>query len=105
MKEIIVRNAKGEDTGVRYYVSKDGKVLANYYPRREEKFVLNKFGRKIRTQRAGEETIYINTNRTRSGGDWWKKTYLERIKPEYKEELEELIKMYPNAQLSEYSDL
>lgn len=105
MREIISRNSKGEDTGVRTYVSKDGKVLAKYLPKREEKFVVNKFGRKIRTQRAGEEELWINTYRTRFGGEWWEKTYLERIKPEYKEELKELIKMYPNAQLSEYSDV
>lgn len=100
MKEVSKENAI-----VKYYVANDGKPLAMYYPKMEEKWRINKAGRKIRTQRATDETLYINTYRTRYGGEWWEKTYLERIKPEYKEELEELIKIYPNALLSEYSDV
>lgn len=105
MIEKIVRDAKGNDVGSRYYISKDGKVLAQYRPQMEEKFGTNKFGKKFRIQRGHGEELWINTYRTRFGGSWWEKSYLERIKPEYKEELEELIKMYPNARLSEYSDV
>ena len=106
MVEKVITNAKGEDTGVRAYYAHDGKELAKFYPEREEKWgTYPKSGRPRLIQKAHKPMLSINTMRTYHHGEWWDKTYIERIYPEYKAELEELLAKYEGVIVTEHSYL
>lgn len=106
MTERVIRNGKGEDVGARTYIAHDGRALAEYYPAMEErKRISEKTGREIVVQRARKAKLAINSNRIHCGKGWWEKSYLERAKPEYKEEIEELLKKYEGVVVTEYLNL
>jgi hypothetical protein len=39
------------------------------------------------------------------GKSWWGKSYLERAKPEYREEIEELLEKYKGIAVTEHFNL
>lgn len=106
MTEKIIYTAKGNDTGGRRYIAHNGRELARFYPEMEERRKLNeKTGRMMLVQRARKAEIAINSDRLHCGKGWWEKSYLERAKPEYKEEIEELLKKYEGIGVTEYFNL
>jgi hypothetical protein len=105
MTEKIIYTLKGKDTGGRRYIATDGRELAEYCPQKEEVRKPDKFGRERIVQRAYPEYISINSNRLNCGKSWWGKSYLERAKPEYREEIEELLEKYKGIAVTEHFNL
>lgn len=92
------KDLKGNETGTIYYNSSiDGKNLAEYMPERKERRLSN--GTLIKGRKA-----YISFNTSRLTLEW-DKAIIDRAKPQYKNEIAEILELYKGVSITEHSYL
>jgi hypothetical protein len=96
MKIIKERDLKGNETGkIGYYSAVDGKNLAIYNPERPDEQLSNG-----RVKKGCKAYIRFNTDRLTLE---WDKSILDRAKPQYKDEIAEILELYKDVAISEFS--
>ena len=103
MERVYKNPHTGEISAVYHY--SDRKVLAIYYPERENRYVVNQHGNTIRVQRARKEELAFNARYLRYGQKWIDKPVQERALPEYQSLVKKLVDKYPTAKIGEYLDI